>query len=142
MTSSFFSYWHHSIGRKWVPPRFWLNQNLLEYVKFRALKLVSIVSPLSELGIVHRFFCWIPYLPRRFMLKIHNLFQPLTNWFDWFVGAVRIQHCFLGDFGDHSSLFRSSLPHPNLELCTIFFYLLIFQGTFCQNIIIFLNWLD
>ena len=55
-----------------APPRFWLNQNLLEYVKFGALKLVSIVSPLSELGIVRRLFCWIPYSPRRFMLKIHN----------------------------------------------------------------------
>ena len=87
------------------PPRFWLNQNLLEYVKFGALELVSIVSPLSELGIVSRLFCWIPYFPKRFLLKIPNFFDHLTNRFDWFVGAVRIQHCFLGDFGEHSSLF-------------------------------------
>ena len=41
-----------------------------------ALELVLIVSPLSELGIVLRLFCWIPYSPRRFLLKIHNFFQP------------------------------------------------------------------
>ena len=73
----FFSYWHRAIGRKCPPPpRFYLNKSLLEYVKFGALELVSIVSPLSELRIVHCLFCWIPYLLRRFLLKIHNLFQP------------------------------------------------------------------
>ena len=77
----------------------------MEYVKFRALELVSIVSPLSELRIVHCLFCWIPYSPRRFMLKIHNLFNRLINRFDWFVDVVCIQHCFLGDFDKHSSLF-------------------------------------
>ena len=41
---------------------------------------------------------------------------------------------FLGDFGEHSSLFRSYLPHPDLEWCTVFFVgLLILQGTFYQN---------
>ena len=30
---------------------------------------------------------------------------------------------FLGDFGEHSSLFRSYLPHLNLEWCTVFFFL-------------------
>ena len=54
--ASFFSYWHRAIGRKWGPPRFWLNRSLLEYVKFKALELVSIVSPLSELGIVRCLF--------------------------------------------------------------------------------------
>ena len=30
----------------------------------------------------------------------------LTNRFDWFIRAIRIQQCFfLGDFGEHSSLF-------------------------------------
>ena len=53
---SFFIYWHRSIESKWGPLEFWLNQNLLEYVKFEALEFVSIVSPLSELGIIRRFF--------------------------------------------------------------------------------------
>ena len=39
------------------PPRFELNRSLLEYVEFRALRLVSIISPSSELEIMHRFFC-------------------------------------------------------------------------------------
>ena len=46
----FFSYWHRAIGSK-----------------CGALKLVSIVSPLSKLGIMRPLFCWIPYLPRRFL---------------------------------------------------------------------------
>ena len=74
--ASFFSYWHRAIGRKWGSPRFWLNWSLLEYVKFGALEFVSIVSPFSELEIVRRLFCWIPYLPRRLLLKIHNFCQP------------------------------------------------------------------
>ena len=53
-----------------------LDRSLLEYVKFGALELVSIVSPLSELGIMDHLFCWIPYFPRRFLLKIHNFCQP------------------------------------------------------------------
>ena len=69
---------------------------------------------------MRRSFCWIPYFPSRFLLKIHNFFNHLTNRFDWFIGAVRIQHYFFSDFGEHS-LFRSYLPHPNLELCTDFF---------------------
>ena len=52
---------------------------LLEYVKFEALELVSIVSPLSKLGIMRHLFCWIPYLPRRFSLKIHNFCQPFDQ---------------------------------------------------------------
>ena len=75
----FFSYWHRAIGSKWDPPRFWLNQSLLKYVKFGALEFVSIVSPLSELRIIHYLFCWIPCSPRRFLLKIHNFYQPFDQ---------------------------------------------------------------
>ena len=52
-----FFYWHRAIGSKWGSPRFYLNQSLLEYVKFGALELVSIVPPLFELGIVCLLFC-------------------------------------------------------------------------------------
>ena len=49
----------------------------------------------------------------------------------------------VGYFGEHSSLFRSYLPYPDLEWCTVFFVgLLILQGTFYQNFIIFLNRMD
>ena len=61
------------------PPRFLLNWSLLEYVKFRALELVSIESPLSELRIMRRLFFWILYSPRRFLLKIHNFCQPFDQ---------------------------------------------------------------
>ena len=70
----------------------------------------------------------------------------LTNRFDWFIRAIRIQHFFFfffGDFGEHSSLFRSYLPHPDLEWCAVFFGgLLILQGIFYQSFIIFLNRMD
>ena len=75
-----------------APSRFQFNQSLLEYVKFGALELVSIVSPWSKLKIVHYLFCWIPYLPRKYLLKFHNFCQP----FDLFIKSVRIRHCFFG----------------------------------------------
>ena len=73
------SYWHRAIGSKWRPPKGLAQSEFMEYVKFGALELVSIVSPLSELRIVHCLFFWIPYSPRRFMLKIHNFGQPFDQ---------------------------------------------------------------
>ena len=70
------SYWHRSIGNKWRPPKGLAQSEFMEYVKFRALKPVSIISPLFELRIVHCLFCWIPYLPRKYLLKFHNFCQP------------------------------------------------------------------
>ena len=40
-----------------------------------------------------------------FFFKFLILVNRLTNRFDWFIKAVRIQHCFLGGFGEHYSLF-------------------------------------
>ena len=62
-----------------APPKGLAQSEFMEYVKFGALDLVSIVSPLSELRIVHCFFFWNPYSPRRFMLKIHNFGQPFDQ---------------------------------------------------------------
>ena len=62
-----------------APPKGLAQSEFMEYVKFGALELVSIVSPLSELRIVHCLFCWIPYSPRRFMLKIHNFGEPFDQ---------------------------------------------------------------
>ena len=58
-----------------APPKGLAQSEFMEYVKFGALELVSIVSPFSELRIVHCLFFWISYSPRRFMLKIPNFGQ-------------------------------------------------------------------
>ena len=66
-----------SCHRKQVaPPKGLAQSEFMEYVKFRALEPVSIISPLSELRIVQCLFCWIPYLPRKYLLKFHNVCQP------------------------------------------------------------------
>ena len=62
-----------------APPKGLAQSEFMEYVKFGALELVLIISPLSELIIVHCLFFWIPYSPRRFMLKIHNFRQPFDQ---------------------------------------------------------------
>ena len=62
-----------------APPKGLAQSEFMEYVKFGALELLSNVSPLSKLRIVHCLFCWIPYFPRRFILKIHNFGQPLDQ---------------------------------------------------------------
>ena len=62
-----------------APPKGLAQSEFMEYVKFGALELVSIVSPFSKLRIVHCLFCWIPYSERRFMLKIHNFCQPFDQ---------------------------------------------------------------
>ena len=40
-----------------APPKGLAQSEFMEYVKFGSLELVSIVSPLSELRIVHCLFC-------------------------------------------------------------------------------------
>ena len=69
-------YWHRAIGNKWRPPKGLAQSEFMEYVKFRALEPVSIISPLSELRIVHCLFFSFPYLPRKYLLKFHNFCQP------------------------------------------------------------------
>ena len=59
-----------------APPKGLAQSEFMEYVKFGALELVSIVSPLSELRIVHRLSCWVPDFVRK-VLKIFQIFcQP------------------------------------------------------------------
>ena len=56
--------------------------------------LVLVISPSSELRIVHRFFCWIPYSSRNIWSKFENYSQPLyqmgnrLNRFDKFSQSV------------------------------------------------------
>ena len=55
--------------------------------EYGALGLVSIISPSSELGIAHRFFCWITYSSRNIVSKYEYFYQPLklmVNRFNWF----------------------------------------------------------
>ena len=46
------------------------------FVQSEFIRVCQIRSTLSKLGIVRHLFCWIPYSPRRFLLKIHNFRQP------------------------------------------------------------------
>ena len=70
------SYWHRAIGNKWRPPKGLAQSEFMEYVKFRALEPVSIISPLSELRIVHRLSCWIPESFRKVLEFFESLYQP------------------------------------------------------------------
>ena len=59
-----------------APPKGLAQSEFMEYVKFGALELVSIVSPLSKFRIVHCLSCWIPDFVRK-ILKIFQIFsQP------------------------------------------------------------------
>ena len=42
------SYWHRAIGNKWRPPKGLARSEFMEYVKFRALEPVSIISPRTQ----------------------------------------------------------------------------------------------
>ena len=49
--------------------------------EFGALRLVLIISFSSELEIMHRFFCWIPYSLKNSLKKIENFLSTrLTGW--------------------------------------------------------------
>ena len=49
--------------------------------EFGALGLVSIISPSSELEIMHHFFCWIPYSLKNYLTKIENFLSTIsTGW--------------------------------------------------------------
>ena len=49
--------------------------------EFKALGLVLIISPPSELKIMHCFFCWIPYLLKNSLKKYENFLSiGSTGW--------------------------------------------------------------
>ena len=61
---------HHAIRKKVRPPKNFNSVGIhRSRFKFRALGLVLIISPLSELGITHRFFLWTPYSSRNILSK-------------------------------------------------------------------------
>ena len=75
--ANFSSCSHHAIGKEVRPPK---NFSLVgihkSKLEFRALGLVLIISPSSELGIVHRFFLWTPCSSRNIMSKFQIFSQP------------------------------------------------------------------
>ena len=49
--------------------------------EFRALRLVSIIYPSSELEIMHHFLCWIPYSMKNSLTKFENFLSiESTGW--------------------------------------------------------------
>ena len=90
----------------------------MECVEFGALRLVLIISPSSELRITHHFFSWTPCYSRNIFSKFQNFSQPAQPVPKVSVWAEFIEACLNSE---HMGLFRSYLPHPTSELCTIFF---------------------
>ena len=93
--------------------------------EFGALELVLIISPSSELEIMHHFFCWIPYSLRNSLKKFRNFYQldqPVWNQITRFnifqlkfiIGA--------GSNWEHPILIGSYLPHLNLKSHCIFLF--------------------
>ena len=92
--------------------------------EFGALRLVSIISPSSELKIMYHLFCWIPYSLRNHFTKFENFYQsdqPVGNRLSRFSGFQLKFIIGAGSNSEHSSLFWSYLPHLNSELQFIFF---------------------
>ena len=53
----------------------------MEYVEFGALRLISIISPSSEIKIMHSLFCWIPYSLKNSLKKFENFLS--IEWTGW-----------------------------------------------------------
>ena len=84
--------------------------------EYGALGLVLIISPSFELGIVYHFFYGL--------LVLQGIFYQNLKFFSQQVPKVSIQPEFIGTCLnlEHLGLFRSYLPHPNLESGTIFLW--------------------
>ena len=128
---------HHAIGKEVRPPKNFSSVGIhRSRFKFKALGLVLIIFPSSELRIAHHFF-------NRLLISQGTFFQNFKFFLNRFpkyqfrqnsLKHVRIRSTWA--WFDHISLIqpRNSIP---------FFYgLLILQGTFCQNFKIFLNRLN
>ena len=110
------------------------------------------MAPLGPPFGLSRFFqpCLGPYVVRVwFILECHRGHFP-SCWHHaigkkWGHPEVLAQLEFIGVClsSEHLGLFWPYLPHPNSELCTVFFHgLLILQGKLYQNFIIFINRFD
>ena len=85
--------------------------------------LVSIISPLSELGIEHRFFCCIPYSLRNILVNFEIFSQPfeaVEHWFNMLCCAASVLENTSGCFSQFS-LIRTRNRAPFFLLDSLFF---------------------
>ena len=111
--------------------------------EFGALELVLIISPYSQLEIMHRFFCWIPYSLRNSLKKFENfLSTESTGWKPAHPVrqiSIKVHYWSRFEFGAPELVLVIS-PSSELGITLPFFVgFLILQGTFCK---IFLNRFD
>ena len=67
---------HHAIGKEVRPPKNFSSVGIhRSRSEFRALGLVLIISPSSDLGIMHRFFLWTLYSSRNILSKFQFFFS-------------------------------------------------------------------
>ena len=116
--------------------------------EFGALGLISIISPSSELEIMHRFFCWIPYSLKN-SLKIFENFLSIgsTVWEPTHpVRRISIKVHYWSKFEfEAPELVLVISPSSELGLTLRFFFFFgfpILQGTFYQIFKNFLSQLD
>ena len=85
--------------------------------------LVSIISPLSELGIERRFFCCIPYSLRNILVNFEIFSQPfeaVEHWFNMLCCAASVLENTSGCFSQFS-LIRTRNREPFFLLDSLFF---------------------
>ena len=104
--------------------------------EFGALGLVSIISPSSELEIMHRFFCWIPYSLNNPMKKFEKFLSTRSTGWELTQPVRRISikvHCWRRfEFGAREIVLVIS-PSSELGISLRFFFgFLILQRTFFQ----------
>ena len=106
------------------------------------LVIVLIISPSSELGIMHHFFSWIPYSSRNILSNFQDFLQPVQpvgirfSRFSRFIESAGVEHWFL-------VIILIISPFSELGIAHHFFHgFLTLPGTFFQIFKIFCNLFD
>ena len=102
---------HHAIRKEVRPPKnFSLGRIHWSRFEFGALGLVLIISPSSELGIMHHFFLWTPYSSRNILPKFQFFSQsarPVPKKFQFRQNSLKqVWIRSTWDSFDHISLIR------------------------------------
>ena len=114
-----------------------------------ALGLVSIISPSSELEIMHRFFCWISYSLKNYLKKFGIFLSTVLPYWELDQPvrriSIKVHYWSKFEFGALEIVLVIS-PSSEFEIILHFFFVgfVILQGTFFQIFKIFLsqiNWL-
>ena len=103
------------------PPKVFTQSEFIEACL--NLEHLGLLSPSSELEIMHRFFCWIPYSLRNSLTKFENFYQSVRLVWNRLSRLNEFQLKFIigvGSNSEHPSLFWSYLPHLNLESHSVF----------------------